>query len=606
MRIESIQIRNAIGARHIDINASAAPITLIAGFNGAGKSSIQEAVRMAFAGRTTRVSLKKDYGQMVSDGAKTGSIMVTTDIGAASFTLPSGAHSLDGDLSLGVPEALPFVLNAQGFAKLKEDDRRTFLFSLTNCTVTEERLRKMLLEAGCDAKRIEQTLPLLKSITGFPAAAKFAAEKATEAKGAWRGVTGETWGSKKAADWTAEKPEVDLDAIDAALKARDELERDMREAQQKYADIKAKANAHDQEVSALATAQQLVEGLPRLRAKLDTDKANLAEVERRIAELKAQAGETPRVGPEHDFARAVEFALDALGDDQRPSVVATITELRAPFDVYVGKYGLPSNTAGDPDARDSLRKYEGSLPTAQSAVRNTEAAITRALAAEERVRTTLSPAIAQGAIDAAGLLVQEIQTAYRASDEKLVALQMVKRKADEADTNTAKAKKHYDDATEWAKLAEQLGADGIPAQLLAQALRPINTELRKFAVTTNWKQPTINADMSITADGRAYNLLCESEQWRVDALIAQAISEISGIKILMLDRVDVLDVEGRVELLTWLAGRADQGEINTALLFATLKQQPSGLPECINAVWLADGTIEAGSYGAEINEAQAA
>jgi hypothetical protein len=591
MKFDSIKIRNAIGARHIDIDTSAAPITLIAGFNGAGKSSIQEGVRMAFAGRTTRVNLKKDYVQMVSDGAKTGTITVNTDIGSANFVLPSGAHSLDGDLSLGVPEALPFVLNAQGFARLKEEDRRTFLFSLTNCQVTEERLRKMLLEAECDLKRIEQTLPLLKSITGFPAAAKFAAEKSTDAKGAWRGATGETWGSKKSASWTAEKPQVDLEALDAALATRDEREREMREAQQHLADIRANANAYQQQMTALTTAQQLVDGLPRLRAKLATDQQTLADVQQRIAELQAQAGEAPRVGPEHDFARAVEFALEALGDDPRSSIAAAITGLRKPFDAYVAKYGLPSNTAGDPDARDSLRKYEASLTTAQNALNNTQAAITRATAAEERVKSALPQGVAQDVIDAATAFVQEIQIAYRKCDERVIALELDKRKATDADANTAKAAAHHTDAMEWAKLADQLGADGIPAQLLAQALRPINTEMRRSAMTTNWRQPMINADMTITADGRAYSLLCESEQWRVDALIADAIAQLSGIKILMLDRVDVLDVQGRVELLTWLAGRANQGLINTALLFATLKQPPSGLPASINAVWLADGML---------------
>lgn len=591
MRINSISGRNMIGAREFNIDAGAAPITLIAGFNGAGKSSIQEAVRMAFAGKTTRVTLKKDYVQMVSDGAKVGSIAVTTDLGTATFTLPSGAHTLDGDLSLGVPEALPYVLNAQGFAKLKEEDRRTFLFSLTNCQVTEERLRKMLLEAECKPELIEQTLPLLKSITGFPAAAKFAAEKSTEAKGAWRAVTGETWGSKKAAGWTAEKPEADLEAIEAALAQRDAIELDMREAQQRLADIKAQANAYEQQVTDLAAAQQLVEGLPRLRAKLEADKQTLADVQQRIKELSAQAGEAPRIGAEHDFARAVEYALDALGDDQRPSIAATIKQLRAPFDAYVLKYGLPSNTDGDPEARESLRQYEASLTTAQTALRNTEAAITRATAAEERVKCTLPQSVTQDTIGAAAALVEEIQTAYRASDERVIELQTAKRKADEADANTANAAKHHADAMQWAKLAEHLGPDGIPAQLLAQALRPINTALRRSAMATDWKQPMINADMSITADGRAYSLLCESEQWRVDALIAQAIAELSGLNILMLDRMDVLDLQGRSQLISWLNGRAEQGGINNALIFATLKQPPTGLPPSINAVWLADGML---------------
>jgi hypothetical protein len=49
----------------------------------------------------------------------------------------------------------------------------------------------------------------------------------------------------------------------------------------------------------------------------------------------------------------------------------------------------------------------------------------------------------------------------------------------------------------------------------------------------------ITPDMAITAEGRAYSLLCESEKWRVDAMIAAAIAELSGVKVMMLDRMDV-------------------------------------------------------------------
>src|ERR1700754_1430362 len=137
MHIRSVSIRNVLGARRVDLLPSTA-ITLIAGFNGAAKSSIGESIRMAFTGETERVDLKKQYPLLVTDGAKTGTVFVSTDLGDASFALPAGTSRVDGDLDLGIPEALPFVLNAQGFADLSTDDRRTFLYSLTNCEVSAE------------------------------------------------------------------------------------------------------------------------------------------------------------------------------------------------------------------------------------------------------------------------------------------------------------------------------------------------------------------------------------------------------------------------------------------------------------------------------------
>ena len=60
----------------------------------------------------------------------------------------------------------------------------------------------------------------------------------------------------------------------------------------------------------------------------------------------------------------------------------------------------------------------------------------------------------------------------------------------------------------------------------------------------------------------------------------------------MLDRVDVLDLAGREDLLYWLDGLAANGEIETALLFATLKALPASLPENVAAFWIENGTTE--------------
>ena len=62
-----------------------------------------------------------------------------------------------------------------------------------------------------------------------------------------------------------------------------------------------------------------------------------------------------------------------------------------------------------------------------------------------------------------------------------------------------------------------------------------------------------------------------SQRNGVNAMIAEAISHLSGVKLLVLDRVDVLDMVGREDLLYWLDGLAEDGEIETALLFAALK-----------------------------------
>jgi hypothetical protein len=83
--------------------------------------------------------------------------------------------------------------------------------------------------------------------------------------------------------------------------------------------------------------------------------------------------------------------------------------------------------------------------------------------------------------------------------------------------------------------------------------------------------------------------LLRRHKWRADAMIAEAVSHLSGIRLIVLDRVDVLDMAGREDLLYWLDGLAEDGEIDTALLFATLKALPA-VAGNIEAFWIENGT----------------
>ncbi|CAN7380799.1 hypothetical protein D9M68_504320 [compost metagenome] len=97
--------------------------------------------------------------------------------------------------------------------------------------------------------------------------------------------------------------------------------------------------------------------------------------------------------------------------------------------------------------------------------------------------------------------------------------------------------------------------------------------------------------MTITADGRPYALLPESERWRADAMIAAAITRLTRIRLLVLDRADVLVGAERDRLLWWLDDLAASGEIDTALVFMSLKAPPSGLPDAIQSYWVTNQQV---------------
>jgi len=75
-------------------------------------------------------------------------------------------------------------------------------------------------------------------------------------------------------------------------------------------------------------------------------------------------------------------------------------------------------------------------------------------------------------------------------------------------------------------------------------------------------------------------------------MLAEAISRLSGLGVLVLDRFDVLDLQGRGDLIAWLDGLVEPGEIQSAILFGTLKSLPTGLPDAFEAIWIDQGVVE--------------
>ena len=168
-------------------------------------------------------------------------------------------------------------------------------------------------------------------------------------------------------------------------------------------------------------------------------------------------------------------------------------------------------------------------------------------------------------------------------------LEEAERRAAEADEKTKRAAALHADVQQWEAIGDALAPDGIPGEMLAEALEPINNLLFASTTGSEWEQVTVHADMRITYGLRDYALLSESEKWRADAMIAEAIAHLSGVRLLVLDRFDVLDLKGREDLLFWLDGMALDGEIDTALIFGTLKGLPAQLPETVEAFWIENG-----------------
>lgn len=607
MKITQISAQNYLGVRAADI-ALDRPVQLFAGRNFAGKSSLQEAVRHALTGETVRVSLKKEYASLLTEGAESGFVEVVADGGAYAVALPSGKGTASGE------SALPYLLDAQRFASLSPDERRAFLFGLMGLSSSGDAVKKRLADKGFDDARVALVMPLLRA--GFDAACKEAQNRARDAKSAWKTVTGgETWGKDKAAGWRppalpegAAKAPTLLENARAKLTEADAA---LATAQQALGAARSAAQAREEQEQQRAQLEERAGRIERIRTKLAKDEAELADWQAKVADAKSAAGGVKKVRAvlEDAVLRGLaEVAAEFLGIAEASTgiVVSDSGEIlewdqallnRAK--AHVAEYRAQSKTAPAEDAQAAakLAEYEKARDLMQSAVANGR----RDLAAAEAAEASLQALDAAAAGDAPNFdeLREDVQQKIEARDAWRADVEKYQAMAEQAarqEKVVADAARHHADVLAWLEIADALSPDGIPGDMLAEALGPINARLDQSAADNDWPRIVIDIDMTILRRDRdraprPYALLSESEKWRADAMIAEAVSYLSGLRLLVLDRFDVLDLAGRADALEWLDQLAADDEIDTALVFGTLKALPAGLPETIQAHWIDGGVV---------------
>ena len=66
MKITQIDVKNFQGLHYAALAVSE-PVLLVSGGNGAGKSSLLDAIAMAYTGNPSRVTLKRDIKSLITD-----------------------------------------------------------------------------------------------------------------------------------------------------------------------------------------------------------------------------------------------------------------------------------------------------------------------------------------------------------------------------------------------------------------------------------------------------------------------------------------------------------------------------------------------------------
>lgn len=566
MHIQKIEVSNVLGLSRADVVCSQ-PVMIIAGNNEAGKSTIADAVSMAILGQPRRVKLKKELGQLLHEGAEKGRVTVIADGDVmGEFRLPGCQHKAE---AVRGAEFLPLVLDPAAFARMDAKERRTTLFALTKCKMSPDVVEAKLIERGISEPMAAEIKPLLRG--GFPATCDELKERASQAKGAWKNVTGEQWGSQKAEGWEPELPVrvVDVAELESAQKAEADARADLSEAIEALGASKRSMQDQAQRASTIASLKETAGLLSRRQTKLDADKQHLADWMQKLAEAE----------------------LCASGEAGVPCPCC-----EAMLVIRDGELHKHSGNTIDPEAAARVSEYDGYVFGAKRAVANSERDLQQSKDAAAKIEAlsseTAGHSISEEAIANAEQVVNDLRQAHASAQAKVGALHDAKQAIESHAATVQKAAKHHAEVIGWLAAAEALAPDGIPGEILAAALTPVNDALAVLSGLSGWKKVEITADMEITCGGRLYGLMSESAKWRADTLLALVIAQISELRMVILDRFDVLDLPGRSQLLNMLVELGSMKAMDSMLICGTLKALPEKLPAGVSGVWVSGGIAE--------------
>lgn len=496
--------------------------------------------------------------------------------------------SLDGDVhSIGLPAAknhkpvqndyLSYVLDPAKFAGLSNDERRAMLFGLMGVTTKIDDIRDRLTKRGHSESRIKEIMPYVRA--GFDEAMGEAKSRATEQKGAWKSITGgETYGAVKAAEWKAKAPPaVEPGGLDEARADLVRIDAEIETETARLGEQRAIRRQAEENVRRIDELEERAGKRARIADKLERDRAELKTLESNVEALREKAGVKPAQNTvPHPCPHCGGLLLIQQG------------RVEEWHDETLPHY--------DAEAASALPEHERALKTMQNAVANGERDLAAADAAAAELADLKSRDQNIELLDLEAMQAR-IDVLKHSRGNQSAAIRLIEdaaRAAAQADENTAKAAAAHALVQEWEAVAESLSPAGIRADLLAEAVAPFNSLLARNAEAAGWMIPRVADDMSVeTAFGRPYALLSESEKWRMNAIIAAAIAERSGLRMLMLDRFDVLDLQARAGLVGWINGEIGAGRLDSAIIAGTLKTLPSGLPSSFSAFWIENGTVRA-------------
>ncbi len=505
-----IQVTNVKGARNVSLTLKG--IALVAGDNGAAKTSFRKAVGFCVAGIIPKEKPKRQ--KMLTRGSSNGQIVV----GGSSIDLPND----ESITTTGHPKASKYAAGLVRFSEESPAVISIFLQKLLKTEPTQEDFSAVLTPLKV-SQAVQEAVWSRIEKSGWTDAHKFYEQRGKDMKTEWRllASNGQSWGSVQSAKFLPKDWEPELDG-----KSEKTLMEELAQQKETLEGMVAYEAVDEERVAKL---QEQYMGLEDKKAAFAEKKAELDSAEATLKAANLVLRNLPRPGQPVKTHACVEchtehiFVNGALVKAPPPVVEDTEALLKAIKEA-------------EHDASIKGQLYAA----AEAAHRLADLEVYNAKNAhEEYLKLQARPK--QEKPDP--LKLEKQRTAVERSEKRLKAFKQ-KEAAD------LKHQSIIDNQV----IIDALAPDGFRQTHSAAAIAKFNQEyLIDQCAIAGWKPVRLDKNLNITFDNEDYIDLSTGEQFRVNACFQIALARLMHDDILLFDDAECLDPNGAKGLFQLLA-----------------------------------------------------
>ena len=543
-----IRIEHVLGLTDVDFTVPGGGVVEVVGPNAAGKTSLATCIQALIARKPNPLSLsvadaRKAY---LHDGDPDGSASLDHDGDLIVWRPGNQTVASRTDEPLTIPEAAGLVdFTARRSAKERAALLQDVLLPPPDQVMraVEEQLREYL-----PPDDLRGALAMLLDRGWEPTEAVFA-ERARDGKRQWRAIAGRNYGSRVAADWRPDGWQADYDSM--TVSQAESAVTDARDAVNALHQVQAISAAEAEDAEAAKV--RLPELRERVAAAVLVQRARFTALE--SVPLSATRDREATASRALAAARAAAVA-DVAGCPHCGGMLAIVNGA-------IVEYSDDAHTESTRVAEEEHAEAARALMAVQATAADMEQSVENTGQLLQVARTDLG--VAERTAERTGVVDDPDRQAAIAEAEQAVedARAVVKIIEAHADAGAL-----HQTVARYESITRAIGPQGVRARMLSEGLSQVDMGLDVLAGVTGWPRVRIADDGSMTLADRPLPLCSESERWRAQVCIQLTLAAITGAKMLVLDRADLLDGANRESLVKGIARVVERTGL-TVLLCST-------------------------------------